>query len=106
MYKNKELFSKNFLKSQVRLTTNRSLYFPYNLPQKASYFERKLRRESCDSLGINFCDCVCDLRAFRFYRNFVRYKISAFKAACDYPMQFKVFALRASYSERPPPLPS
>lgn len=84
---------------------NRSL-LKLNLPQITPYFERKRRRESCYPLGINFCDCVCDLGAFCFYRNFVRHKVSAFKALCEYPMQFKVFFLRTSYSERPPPIPS
>ena len=53
-----------------------------NSTQIASYFERKRRRQSCYSLGINFCDCVCDLRALRFYRNFVRHKVSAFNVLC------------------------
>ena len=68
--------------------------------------ERKRRRESCDSLHVSFCDCVSDMRAFRFYRNFVRHKLSAFKALCKYPMQFKMFFLRASYSERLYSIPS
>ena len=34
-----------------------------------------------------------------------RYKYGEFQRPESLPMQFKVFSLRASYSERPPPIP-
>ena len=76
---------------------NRSL-LKLNSPQITPYFERKWRSESCYSLCVNFCDCVYDLRALRFYRNFVRNKVSAFKALCKYPMQFKISLFSNRYS--------
>lgn len=76
---------------------NRSL-LKLNSLQITLYLEEKRQKQFCYPLGVNFCDCVCDLRALRFYRNFVRHKVSAFKAPCKYPMQFKISLFSNRYS--------